>query len=190
MTDSLIDNVLPRYDVHERHELWVPGDPQAAYAAVKDVTAAEVKLLSPLMQLRTLGRWPRSSDPGAPLLEELKKLGFVVLGERPGEEIVVGAIGRFWSPIGNMPRRTQDFSTFDEPDCAKAVMNFTVRAEGAGSRITTETRIVGTDPASSRKFRLYWLAIRLGSGAIRRSWLRAIRRRLERTAPENAPAAP
>ena len=190
MRDSLIDDALPRYDVHERHELWVPADPEAAYDAVKGVTASEVRLLSPLMRLRMLGRTLPGSEPRAPLLEGLKKLGFVELGERPGEEIVVGAIGRFWSPTGNMPRRFQDFSTFDEPDYAKAVINFTVRAEDDGSRITTETRIVGTDPASSRKFRLYWLAIRLGSGAIRRSWLKAIRRRLERTAPENAPAAP
>ena len=37
---------------------------------------------------------------------------------------------------------------------------------------------MGTDPEATRKFRRYWLLIRLGSGAIRRSWLKAIRRRL------------
>jgi hypothetical protein len=57
-------------------------------------------------------------------------------------------------------------------------MNFTVSPQGNGSLVTTETRIAGTDAEASRKFRRYWFVIRLGSGAIRRSWLKAIRRRL------------
>jgi hypothetical protein len=176
--DSLIDGVMPDYDVHERHELWVRAEPPAAYAAVKAVSAAEVRLFGPLMRLRMFGRWPRAFDPHAPLLEEMLETGFVELGERPGEEVVVGAIGRFWSLTGNRPLPSQDFPTFSEPGHAKAVLNFTVRAEGDGTRITTETRIVGTDAEATRKFRRYWLLIRPGSGAIRRSWLKAIRRRL------------
>lgn len=178
MTGSLIDDVMPEYDVHERHELWMRADPQAAYAAVKAVSASEVRLFGPLMRLRTLGRSRRVFDAQAPLLGEMLKIGFMKLGERPGEEIVIGAIGRFWSPTGNRPRATEDFGAFDEPGYAKAAMNFTVKPDGKGSRITTETRIVGTDAVATRKFRRYWLLIRLGSGAIRRSWLKAIRRRL------------
>jgi hypothetical protein len=175
---DLLEELMPHYDVHERHELWVPAPPDEAYEAVKSVSAREVRLFGPLMLLRTFGRSARVFDLKAPLLGEMLKIGFVRLGERPGEEIVVGAIGRFWSPTANRPRPTDDFGAFDEPGYAKAAMNFTVRPEGEGSRITTETRIVGTDAAATRKFRRYWLLIRLGSGAIRRSWLKAIRRRL------------
>jgi hypothetical protein len=57
-------------------------------------------------------------------------------------------------------------------------MSFLVRAEGEGSRLITETRVAGTDATASRRFRRYWRLIRLGSGAIRRSWLAAIRRRV------------
>jgi hypothetical protein len=185
----LLEEVLPEYDVNEVHELWVPADPAAAYNALLEVPASEVRLFRPLMRLRTLGRSGRAFNAARPLLEEMKRIGFVELGARPGEEVVVGAIGRFWSPLGNRPRPTTDFAGFVEPGYAKAAMNFTVAPEGNGSRIRTETRIVGTDAAATRKFRLYWLAIRLGSGAIRRSWLKAIRRRLERRPPESAPAA-
>jgi hypothetical protein len=69
-------------------------------------------------------------------------------------------------------------------------MNFAVRSDGGGSRITTETRVLGTDPSASRKFRVYWAVIRPASGAIRRSWLKAIRRRLEQTPGDTAPEAP
>jgi hypothetical protein len=170
---------MPDYDVHEVHSLRVPAEPNDAFAAVLAVSAREVRLFGPLMRLRTYGRSTRVFDPQEPLLQEMLKIGFVQLGERPREEVVVGAIGRFWSPTGNRPVPTPDFSTFDEPGYAKAAMNFRVAPDGDGSRITTETRIVGTDAEATRKFRRYWLVIRLGSGAIRRSWLKAIRRRLE-----------
>jgi hypothetical protein len=179
---ELIDDVLPDFDADEVHSLWVPAAPTEAYEAVKAVTAREVRLFGPLMRLRTFGRSGRVFDPRAPLLGEMLKIGFMPLGERPGEEIVVGAIGRFWSPLGNRPRVVEDFAAFAEPGYAKAALNFTVTPEGEGSRITTETRIAGTDAEATRKFRRYWLLIRLGSGAIRRSWLKAIRRRLIRAA--------
>jgi hypothetical protein len=175
---ELIEEAMPSYDVHEVHSLWVPAAPADAYAAVKAVSAREVRLFGPLMRLRTFGRSGRAFDPQAPLLAEMVKVGFMPLGERPGEEVVLGAIGRFWSPFGNKPRVVEDFVAFAEPGYAKAALNFTVRSEREGSRITTETRIIGTDAAATRKFRRYWLLIRLGSGAIRRSWLKAIRRRL------------
>jgi hypothetical protein len=178
LPDTLLDEVLPEFDVGEVHSLWVPASPEAAYEAVKAVSGREVRLFGPLMRLRTFGRSGRVFDPEAPLLEEMLKVGFVRLGERPAEEVVVGAVGRFWSPFGNKPRIVEDFAGFAEPGYAKAALNFTVAAEGDGSRITTETRILGTDFEATRKFRRYWLLIRLGSGAIRRSWLNAIRRRL------------
>ena len=185
---TLLENVMPAYDVHEVHSVWVPSEPDAAYQAVLTVSASEVRLLGPLMRLRTLGRSRLVSDSRAPLVDEMRKAGFVDLGARSGREIVLGAIGRFWSPLGNRPIAVSDFNGFDEPGYAKAAMNFTVEAEGDGSRVTTETRIVGTDAAAARKFRVYWLLIRLGSGAIRRSWLKAIRRRLQRTPLDSAPA--
>ena len=128
--DSLLDQVMPRYDVHERHELWVPASPPDAFGAVKAVSAPEVRLLGPLMRLRMFGRSRRVVDPHAPLIEEMKTIGFVELGERPADELVFGAIGRFWSPTGNMPIRFDDFAAFSEPGYAKAAMNFTVAPRG------------------------------------------------------------
>jgi hypothetical protein len=178
LPETLLNEVMPAYDAEETHSLWMPAEPEAAYEAVKAVSAREVRLFGPLMRLRTFGRSSRVFASNTPLLEEMQSVGFMLLGERRGEELVVGAIGRFWSPFGNKPRMVDDFAAFDEPGYAKAALNFIVRPEGGGSRVTTETRIVGTDAAATRKFRRYWLLIRLGSGAIRRSWLKAIRRRL------------
>ena len=68
-----------------------------------------------------------------------------------------------------------DFVSFDEPGYAKMAMSFRLD----GSTLSTETRVRVTDAASRRRFLVYWIAIRAGSGLIRRSWLKAIKRRAE-----------
>ncbi|WP_433167149.1 hypothetical protein [Kribbella sp. CA-247076] len=40
--------------------------------------------------------------------------------------------------------------------------------------LVTETRVIASDARSRRRFALYWLLIRAGSGVIRRVWLHAI----------------
>jgi hypothetical protein len=104
----------------------------------------------------------------------------VPLGERPGREVVAGAVGRFWRIVGNeaAPVRTRaDFVAFSEPGYAKAAIAFTILPERQGTRVKTETRVVGTSAEATRLLRRYWLVIRPASDAIRRSWLAAIRRR-------------
>jgi len=150
---SLIEEVLPRFDAGEVHDVWVLARPPAFRPA-------------------------RS----APVLDEFT-VGVVPLGERPGAEIAAGAVGRFWRLAGNEPalvRTREDFLSFAEPGYAKAAIAFLVRSERGGSRVITETRVAGTSPDATRALLHYWRAIRLGSGAIRKSWLAAIRRRAVR----------
>jgi hypothetical protein len=70
---------------------------------------------------------------------------------------------------------------FAEPGFSKAAMAFIVTPEGAGSRILKETRVAGTDERATRLFRRYWFVIGWASGAIRRSWLNAVRRKIARS---------
>jgi len=180
----LIDEALPRFDVRETHEMFVPAAVDVVYAAIKSVTARDVRLLTPLEVLRVLPgllvrRRPFRPTSSTRLIEEFT-VGVVPLGERAGEEIVAGAIGRYWLLWGNQPaliRTREEFLAFSEPGYTKAVVAFSVRAESTGCRVTTETRVAGTSPQATRAFRRYWLLIRPASGAIRRSWLAAIRRR-------------
>jgi hypothetical protein len=178
---------MPEYDLHEVHELWVPAGPERTYEAVKAVTAREIRLFGPLMGLRAVparlrGR-RRTLDARIPLLTQMLEAGFVDLGTEPGSEVVVGAVGRFWSPSGNLPVRTirtrEDFQGFAQPGYSKAAMNFSVEPQGGGSVVRTETRIVGTDAEATRRFRRYWWLIGWASAAIRRSWLKAILRRCQ-----------
>ena len=182
---SLLDEVVPEYDVSEVHSIWVSASPDLAYAAIKAVTAKEVRLFAPLMAIRTLVQRLKSGQVDfkscTPLTEEFLSHGFLILEERPNDEFVIGAIGRFWRVVGDGPRSilsSEEFLAFDEPGYSKVAMNFIVRCEGMGSRIVTETRIVGTNASATKLFGRYWFVIKWGSSAIRRSWLSAIRRRL------------
>jgi hypothetical protein len=184
---TLLDEILPDYDVYELHDIYLPAPPDEVEQALASVTSRELRLLGPLMALRKLparlvGRGVKGDRPQQSLFEDLVRSGFLRLGERPGREIVFGVVGRFWSLTQNAPvtglRGRDDFCAFDRPGNARAAMSFLIRREGRGSRLITETRIATTDAASRRSFGRYWRVIRLGSGAIRRSWLAAVRRRL------------
>ena len=103
-----------------------------------------------------------------------------MLGARPPEEIVAGAIGRFWRLAGTEPvvfDSPEEFLTFTEPGFAKAVVGFRLDPRGAETLLTTETRFVATDEATHKLMSRYWRIIRPGSNLIRTEWLRAIRRR-------------
>lgn len=73
------------------------------------------------------------------------------------------------------------FATFDEPGYAKAAFSFELAPAGERTLLTTETRVLATDEAAKRSFGRYWRLIHLGSAAIRIAWLRAIRRRADRS---------
>ena len=187
-TASLLDELLPRFDVRIVQKTWVAAPPEAVFAAVKQVRALDVRLLAPLEALRSLpGRLSRRNTfkpaSSLPLLEHFAD-GVIALGEREGAEIVAGAIGRFWQLFGNEPApkltTRKQFLAFTDPGYAKAAVSFVVLRDRAGSVVTTETRVLATSPDARRSFLRYWRMIRLGSVLIRRSWLAAIRRRATR----------
>ncbi len=182
----LLDDAMPRWDFRERHSTRIGRPPAEAMAAARAVTAREVPVLIVLMGLRSLPALlsgKRRGRPDDPLLDGFTRMGFTVLGDSD-EELTCGGVGRFWQPSGGLRRvGADDFAAFHEPGYAKAGFNFLAEptADG-GCVLTTETRVLGTDAGARRRFTLYWTVVRPGSALIRRDWLRAIRRRAERSA--------
>jgi len=196
---ALLDDVLPRYEAREIHEIFV-GAPQAdVYRALEGLTLGEVSLFRVLMGARALparlarsrrrpagSARPRMLDPDMRLLDWGLR-GFTVLAQRPGSELVIGGPGQPWRLAGGVSARVgslAEFRAFDRPGFAKLALSFRLERAPGGTRVITETRVDTTDPLAHRRFGAYWQVIRIGSGAVRRNWLRAIKRRAER-----APAA-
>ena len=182
----LLDQALPRWDVNEVHGAWIAAPPDRVYAAVRAVEVREVRLLAPLMTVRLLPARLRGGrihdDRSLPVLDAMVANGFSMLGERPPHELAIGVVGQFWKLSAETSLRrvndVEELAAFADPGYAKAATDFRVAPDGPGSRVTTETRIAGTDAEATRLFRRYWRVIGAGSGLIRTSWLNAIRRRV------------
>ena len=182
----LIDDFLPVYDVFERHGTAISAPPDKVYATVRTLDLAELPLVHWLMLLRGLpGRlFSRRNTQERPdlTLDGLIESGFILLGERPGHEILLGIVGRFWRPAGDPLRMPSErFREFEEPGYAKAVWSYSLTSESADlTRLTTETRVRCFDRGSRLRFRLYWTLVRPFSGLIRKEILRAVKKKAER----------
>ncbi len=186
----LLDKYLPVFEARERHEVLVHAPSARAYAAVRALDLERSLLVRALFRIRTLPGRIRSRQRVAPrqtrpFLETALSIGWQILEEAPGEEIVVGAVTQPWtaSPrFDGMPGET--FCAFAEPGYAKIAWNFAVHPAAPGrARVSTETRIVTTDPASRRLFRRYWLVFGPFIRLIRVVALRRLRRELARERP-------
>jgi hypothetical protein len=195
----LLHTLLPAYDFCERHSTTVRSDVTQLYRMLREITPAELPLFRRLMALRGLPglltgqRGGRHFDLAIPLLSQVVGRAFVVVGDVPNHELVLGTIGQFWKPLGGESctfNSSREFQAFNEPGFAKAAINFVLEQEGERRcRVSTETRVRCTDAAARRKFLFYWFVIRAGSGLIRREFLRALRRRAERAQPSPTEAA-
>lgn len=190
-----LDRHLPVYRHREVHEITVDASPEEVMRAIRELRGRDVALASILFALRSLParllRLPvRHSRPDDRVVDIILKGGFTLLDEGPFE-VVVGVIGRFWQPTGSIVPLSgpAEFASWRTEGYAKGIMNFTVEPVENGTRLRTETRVLPLGREAARKFRLYWLFVRPGSGLIRRIWLAAIKRRAEKPAPGAARAS-
>ena len=163
-----VTDALPAYHHCERHSLRVAASPERALAAARETGLDDLPLVRALVRLRGL-----RAAPASPVWEALRTDGFQPLGD---DTLVL--VGKPWKPRGAR-RAVDDFVGFAEPGWAKMALDLRAEPDGDGARLTTETRVFLTDRAARRRFAAYWFVIRPFSGLIRRSWLRAARRRAE-----------
>lgn len=180
----LIDKFLPRWDVHAAYSILIRGTPEEVYNALQSLNPTSSLLVRLLVFLRSLPapRRRREKDRASTALERFLKNGFILLDEKPGEEIVLGIVGKFWTTSGCLEQiNPAEFIAFNKEAYAKAVWNFHLTQQSAGfTHLSTETRVACTDDAARKKFRRYWLLVKPFSGLIRRQMLRTIKRRVER----------
>jgi hypothetical protein len=207
---TLLDDLMPVYDVVERHSIIVRAAPPVVFQAIRAADLGGGLLARLLLALRAVpaavlaiaasprgavGEWrARRAERGRGVrLADFERAGFRVVAERAPEELLIGLLGRFWTPRGGICHdvAARHFSAGPPAGYALAAWNFTVstRADG-GSELRTETRVRCARDARGR-FRAYWFIVRPGSGLIRRSMLQAIRREAERqpTGTNGEPAA-
>ena len=182
-TDSIMDRYAPRYDIGEVHEIAVEAPASTSFETARRVDMRGSGIVRTIFRAREglLGADAPARPPYYPLISELLALGWGVLEERPGRQIVLGAVTRPWEP--NVVFRALppgQFAAFDSAGYVKIVVTLAADSTGrATSRLRTETRAVATDAASRAKFRRYWSVFSPGILLIRRQILSEIEREAE-----------
>lgn len=182
--DPLLDRFMPTYEVREYHEVRVAAPVEIAYAAALALDLNRSWLVRGIFRTREilLRADPSQTAPPLPFLEQAKALGWGVLAEESGREIVFGAVTQPW--LANVRFESvppERFAEFDTP--AYARIAFSMGAEpidGRSSVVRTETRVATTDTYARDRFRRYWAVVSPGVRVIRLEMLRVIRVDAER----------
>ena len=177
------DEFLPTYDVSDAVAVVVHADPATTYDALMDADLLELGRRRPIVGvlggLRMLPELVSHLLHGEPPPEAPERMrlrdtaemdagsgGWVLLGERPGEEIALGMVGRFWKPVieyADVP--AERFRDFAEPGWAKTLYVLTARPLPDGTTLLSGLmRTATTDEHARRWFRRYW-TFGVGSGA-------------------------
>ncbi|MBL9215880.1 MAG: hypothetical protein JNG83_10435 [Opitutaceae bacterium] len=184
--DQLLDRFMPDFEVRESHRMRVAAPADVTLAAAGELDLFGLPLVRPVFRAREWLLGGEPPDPRRPrgLLAETRALGWEVLAEVPGREIVVGAVTRPWE--ANVIFRAvppDEFARFCEPGFVKIVWNLRADPVDAGHCLfRAETRVIATDSAARARFRRYWAFLSAGIVLIRWLSLRPIRSAAERRA--------
>ena len=182
--DELLDRFMPTCDVVERHHVRIEAPADAVLAAAREQDLFRLPVVRMVFKARelALGATPNGHPQPRGLLAATLALGWGVLSEVPGREVVVGAVTRPWEAnVKFQAVPPGDFTAFSEPGFVKIA--WTLRADpidGGTSVFRTETRAVATDATARRRFRRYWAFASPGIGLIRRLSLQPLKRDAER----------
>jgi hypothetical protein len=190
----LIDQFMPTYDLAVVHSRVFRAPPEQCFETVVDFDLFQLRAFRVLIGARGLPqrladalrrRADQTQAPTRPRfrLRDLPSMGWMLLGERPGAELVFGQVGKPWKPRGGAPTdpvTPAEFAGFDRPGFAKLVESTRVDPYGErASIVTTETRVRCTDSDSRRRFRRYWLVAGPCSHLLRRTALHVWAKTLE-----------
>jgi len=182
--DRLLDQFMPVYDVVDRHSVRVNAPAAATLAAGCDMDLQASAVVRVIIRARELllGATPVGRVRPRGLMAEMQSLGWGVLADVPGREIVVGAVTKPWE--ANVTFRSlppDQFGAFSESDYVKIAWTLRVDSVSATKSILrTETRAIATDPQARTKFRWYWAFLSPGIRLIRWASFGPAKREAER----------
>ena len=180
---SLADTFLPVFDVSDEVAVVVEADAETTWRTLMSTDLIELGQRRPLVGvlggLRALpqivtallhGERPARAPEWLTLRGttelSMKGGGWLLLDERPGEEIALGLVGKFWRPVIEYADVSPaEFTAFATPGYAKTVYALGVRALAPRRTLLHGVmRTAATDEHARRWFRRYW-TLGVGSGA-------------------------
>jgi hypothetical protein len=183
---ALLDRFIPAPEVIEHHRMRIAAPAELVLSIARSIELLNQPLVRVIIKARelALGGKPDPRRHPAALVPQMQSIGWVILAERAGREVVLGAVTRPWdaAPIFRSIA-PGDYAAFREPGYVKIV--WTLRAESldrGGSMFHTETRVATTDPETRQRFRNYWSYVAPGVELIRLAMLRPLKKASEQAA--------
>jgi hypothetical protein len=189
-SDRLLDDFIPEYEIVERHRIAVAAPAATTLATARDQDLLAHPVIRAVFRMRELvmqGTAEQQERPRA-LLPQVLSLGWGILADVPGREVVVGAVTQPWkSDVVFHALPPGRFRAFGEPGFVKIAWSLRADPTGPQSSVfRTETRAVATDASARMKFRRYWSLVSPGVGLIRRMSLGPLKCEAERRARQDA----
>jgi hypothetical protein len=178
-----LDDVLPNAHYVTRQSRWIAAPPEVVWNALHEVKLSGLPVTIALSAVRFLpvvlsGKGFRQLHD-RPFLEALP---VPLLSSSEPESVVFGGVLQPWRLRGGdeaPPLDAEGVNRWIRPGWVKAVMDFRLTHVGGGTELSSETRVLATDPTTRRRFALYWKFVRAGSTAIRWEVLTAVQLRAE-----------
>lgn len=187
---ELLDCFIPSPEVLEHHQAVVNAPADEVFEAAKHMQMTSSPMVRAIFKARelALGGVPDRREHPGPLVAQMQSIGWAVLAERPGSEIVLGAATVPWeaNPVF-CPIQPMLFEAFRAPGYVKIA--WSLRAEpidATRTRFHTETRVATTDAATKARFRRYWSYVAPGVELIRVAMLQSLKREIEHRRPRAA----
>ena len=168
---------LPQFQFHEKHQTVIKThSPEKILPLIAEFDIQQDTVIRLLMSLRQLPqKFRRNKQTQA--VNSFGLDSFTLL-EKSVSEICYGLRGQFWHAdfgLENVP----DTDAYLEPvmqGSAKLLLRYRVKKVKEGQyELQTETFVYCPDRATQLKMAAYWLAIRVGSGWIRKRMLMAVK---------------
>ena len=170
----LIETCLPDYHYREFHSIKIVSSSEDVYQQVINCDLSRSRVIRFLFRMRGL-RQKFST------INDINRLGFVKLDEKPGEEILFGIISN--RPTFNgceIIKSPSEFIEYRSENIIKAVINLRVNSESSSNQIvSTETRVCCGSNKMKKSFRIYWFFVNPFSRMVRKLMLYQIKSQLK-----------
>jgi hypothetical protein len=192
--DALLDRYMPNYDFVERRCIRVSAPADVTLATAREMDLRQSRIVRAILRGRELILGSRPAPEMIPtgIIAQTTAIGWQVLAEVPGREIVMGAITQPWAAdVVFRPVPPELFAAHSEPGYVKIAWTLRVDPLSPESSVfRTETRVVACDDAARARFQRYWRFFRPGIVLIRLVMLPIVKREAERRARSSRMVAP
>ncbi|MCK6906072.1 hypothetical protein [Enterobacter pseudoroggenkampii] len=172
---------LPQFQFHEKHRAVIlTAHPENILPLIANFDVRQDAVIRRLMSLRQLPqRFLRNQQANS--ISNFGLHSFTLL-KSSASELSYGLKGQFWRTdfgLENAPDAIA-FQSPAAPGSAKLLLRYQVTELAPGQHeLCTETFVYCPDKRTHLKMVAYWLAIRAGSGWIRRKTLKAVKSNIE-----------